>query len=153
MFLCVLVRFPCFLLHQGAARTGVILARRDGPRARGPEPWLIVLASQTHFTFSFLGGGGDDGGGHDGKLSASPIRQPTCAGRKYPVRVTPHSDIGDIQHPRGNGTRYQVPGTRYQVPGTWSNQPIIFHWFAINFRVFQGTSSNSNQQKWPRAIK
>ena len=38
-----------FSLYQGAARTGVILARRDGPRARGPEPWLIVLSSQPHF--------------------------------------------------------------------------------------------------------
>ena len=35
-------------------------------------------------------GPGDGGGG--GTLPASPTPQPTCPGRKYPVRVTPHSD-------------------------------------------------------------
>ena len=42
---------------------------------------------------TFGGGGYDDGGGDDrGTLLANPPPSPTCPGKKYPVRVTPHSD-------------------------------------------------------------
>ena len=61
-------------VHMGRAHMG------PGPYGPGPGPGPGD-------------GDGDDGGGGDGgTLPASPTPQPTCAGRKYPVKVTPHSD-------------------------------------------------------------
>ena len=53
----LLVSFGCFLHQNGSARTGVILARRDGRRGRGLGPWLTVLCIPNQFyVFNFRGG-------------------------------------------------------------------------------------------------